>query len=115
MDLYKHAFRLTPMVPSDLVADCFELARDIRGLDMRAAPYDLTDLGFDPVRIETPEGKAAYVEAQRSFAERGAPLRARLIAECERLLNVVPVGRHEDPEFELPIPMTSGCGSGQNS
>jgi hypothetical protein len=92
MDLYKHAFRLTPMVPSDLVADCFELARDIRVLDMRAAPYDLTDLGFDPVRIETPEGKAAYVEAQRSFAERGAPLRARLIAECERLLDVLRLG-----------------------
>ena len=90
MDLYKHAFRLTPMVPSDLVADCFELARDIRVLDMRAAPYDLADLGFEPVRIETTEGKAAYVEAQRGFAERGAPLRARLVAECERLLDAAP-------------------------
>ena len=88
MDLYKHAFRLTPMIPSDLVADCFDLARDIRVLDMRAAPYDLADLGFEPVRIETAEGKAAYVEAQREFAERGAPLRARLVAECERLLEV---------------------------
>ena len=86
MDLYKHAFRLTPMVPSDLVADCFELARDIRELDMRAAPYDLTGLGYEPVRIETTAGKAAYVEAQRGFAARGAPLRARLIEECERLL-----------------------------
>jgi hypothetical protein len=90
MDLYKHAFRLTPMVPSELVADCFELARDIRVLDMRAAPYDLADLGFEPVRIETTEGKAAYVEAQRGFAERGAPLRARLVAECERLLDATP-------------------------
>ena len=87
MDLYKHAFRLTPMISSDLVADCFELARDIRVLDMRAAPYDLAGLGFEPVAIETAEGKAAYVEAQRSFAERGAPLRARLISECERLLS----------------------------
>jgi hypothetical protein len=89
MDLYKHAFRLSPMVPSELVADCFELAREIRVLDMRAAPSDLADLGFEPVRIETPEGKAAYVREQRSFAERGAPLRARLVAECERLLAVV--------------------------
>jgi hypothetical protein len=86
MDLYKHAFRLSPMVDSDLVADCFELAWDIRVLDMRAAPYDLADLGFDPVPIETPEGKADYVAAQRSFAERAAPLRQRLIGECERLL-----------------------------
>ena len=86
MDLYKHAFRLSPMVSSDLVADCFELAWDIRTLDMRAAPYDLADLGFEPVRIETAEGKAVYADAQRSFAERGRPLRARLIEECERLL-----------------------------
>ena len=90
MDLYKHAFRLTPLISSDLVADCFELARDIRVLDMRAAPYDLLDLGFEPVRIETPAGKQEYVEAQRAFADRAAPLRARLVAECERLLGVAP-------------------------
>jgi hypothetical protein len=88
MDLYKHAFRLTPMISSDLVGDCFELARDIRVLDMRASPYDLSDLGYSPVRVETPEGKQEYAAAQRVFAERGVPLRARLIAECERLLAV---------------------------
>jgi hypothetical protein len=85
MDLYKHAFRLSPLVPSEHVADCFELARDIRLLDMRAAPYDLTGLGLDPLRVETPEGKQEYAAAQRGFAERGAPLRARLIAACETL------------------------------
>ena len=63
------------MICSDLVADCFELARDIRVLDMRASPYDLADLGFEPVRIETAEGKQEYAAAQRTFAERGAPLR----------------------------------------
>jgi hypothetical protein len=88
MDLYKHAFRLSPMICSDLVADCFELARDIRVLDMRASPYDLSVLGYSPVRVETAEGKQEYVAAQRAFAERGAPLRARLIDECERLLAV---------------------------
>jgi hypothetical protein len=86
MDLYKHAFRLSPMVCSDLVADAFELAWQIRILDMRAAPYDLTDLGFEPVRIETAEGKQEYAAAQRRVAERGAPLRRRLIEECERLI-----------------------------
>ncbi len=89
MDLYKHAFRLTPMICSDLVADCFELARDIRELDMRAAPYDLADLGYEPVRIETAAGKQEYAAAQRGFAERGAPLRTRLVDECARLLAVV--------------------------
>jgi hypothetical protein len=86
MDLYKHAFRLSPLVPSELVADCFALAWDIRELDMRASPYDFAALGFESVRIETPAGKQEYVAAQRSFAERGAPLRRRLLDECERLL-----------------------------
>ena len=86
MDLYKHAFRLSPLICSDLVADCFELAWEIRILDMRAAPYDLRDLGLEPVRIETAEGKQEYAAAQRAFADRAAPLRQRLIQECERLL-----------------------------
>jgi hypothetical protein len=86
MDLYKHAFRLSPMIASETVADCFELARDIRVLDMRASPYDLTALGYSPVQVETPQGKQQYAAAQRSFAERAAPLRQRLIDACERLL-----------------------------
>ncbi len=80
MDLYKFAYKLTPAVPSELVADAFELARDVRELDMRASPYDLGALGYPPVRIETPEGKAEYVAAQRAFAERGGALRTRLLA-----------------------------------
>ena len=73
MDLYKHAFRLTPLVPSELVADCFELAWDIRELDMRASPYDFSDLGYEPVRIETPEGKQEYVRAQRPSPSAARP------------------------------------------
>ena len=86
MDLYKHAFRLSPLVASELVADCFALARDIRELDMRASPYDLSAEGYTPVAIETAAGKQEYAAAQQQFAERGAPLRARLVAECDRLL-----------------------------
>ena len=85
MDLYKHAFRLWPLVGSDLVADCFELAWDVRTVDMRAAPYDLGPWGLPPIRIETPEGKQEYAARQRDFADRAAPLRRRLIADCERL------------------------------
>jgi hypothetical protein len=86
MDLYKWAYKLDPHVPSELVADCFELALDIRSLDMRASPYDLAPLGYAPVRIETPEGRTAYRREQAGFAERAAPLRARLVALCEELL-----------------------------
>ena len=86
MDLYKHAFRLTPLVPSELVADCFELAWNIRELDMRASPYDLSALGLEPVRIETPEGRAAYAAAQRDFTERSRPLRQALVDHLEDLV-----------------------------
>jgi hypothetical protein len=93
MDLYKHAFRLSPHIDSGLVADAFELAWDIRIMDMRAAPYDLSGLVLDPhgaawtpIRVETAEGKREYADLQRGFAERGAPIRDALIAECERLL-----------------------------
>ena len=89
MDLYKHAFRLTPLVPSELVADCFELALEIRVVDMAASPYDLADLGVDPIRIETAEGKQEYAAAQRDFAQRAAPLRQRLVAATADLLSSV--------------------------
>jgi hypothetical protein len=79
MDLYKWAYKCSPLVGSELVADCFELARDIRALDMRASPYDLADLGYPPVQVETPEGRAEYAAAQRGFAVRAAPLRAQLL------------------------------------
>jgi len=80
MDVYKWAYRLLPAVPSDLVVDAFELARTIREVDMRASPYDLTDLGLAPIRIETAAGKAQYVAAQRGFAERAQTLRRRLLS-----------------------------------
>ena len=94
MDLYgKVATRLAGLIASDLVADAFELAWDIRILDMRAAPYDMTGVVMDPsgeewtpIRIETAEGKQEYARQQRAFAERAAPIRERLIEECERLL-----------------------------
>ncbi|GAB4080872.1 3-methyladenine DNA glycosylase [Modestobacter muralis] len=87
MDLYKWAYKLSPATPGELLADCFALAADVRELDMRASPYDLTAHGYAPVAVETPEGKAAYVAAQRGFAARGAVLRERLLAVCRDLLD----------------------------
>lgn len=75
-----------PAISSELLMDCFELARDIRSLDMRASPYDLRGLGYEPVPIETAEGKATYVAEQREFAQRGQVLRERLIAACDYIL-----------------------------
>ena len=90
MDLYKWAYKLAPATPGELVADCFELAVEIRELDMRASPYDLEEHGLPAVPIETPAGKAEYVAAQRAFTERGAALRQRLIELCDRLLDPAP-------------------------
>lgn len=80
MDLYRWAFSLSPFVGSDLVADCFALARDVRTVDMRAAPYDLTALGYEPIPVETADGRAQFVAEQRTIADRGAVLRDRLLA-----------------------------------
>jgi hypothetical protein len=79
MDLYKWAGKLGPLVPGELLLACFELAREVRVLDMRASPYDLTALGYQPVKIETTEGKAEYVAAQRALVARGSKLRNRLV------------------------------------
>lgn len=79
MDLYKWAMKLGPLIPGELLLDAFELARDIRLLDMEAAPYDLSAWDVLPVPIETPDGKAEYVRRQRVFAERGNALRGRML------------------------------------
>ena len=71
MDLYKWAYKLTPAVPSELLMDCFELAWEIRTMDMRASPYDLSGWGHAPIRIETAEGKAEYVRAAEAVRRAG--------------------------------------------
>ncbi|MGE2717226.1 3-methyladenine DNA glycosylase [Mycolicibacterium litorale] len=89
MDLYKWAYKLAPLVASDLVMDCLELAADARLLDMRASPYDLRGYGFDPIAVETPAGRAEYVRTQQEIADRAAPLRATLAGRCDALLTAL--------------------------
>ncbi|MFC9790682.1 3-methyladenine DNA glycosylase [Rhodococcus sp. NPDC127528] len=86
MDLYKWAYKLVPLIDSDLLMRCFELAMDARELDMRASPYDLAGLGYEPVPIETASGRAEYVRAQSALTERAAPLRTELLEKCRTLL-----------------------------
>ena len=86
MDLYKWAYKLGPAAPSALLLQCFMLAREVRELDMRASPYDLAALGYEPVRIETADGRAEYAAMQRDFTARGQLLRAKLVDVCEHLL-----------------------------
>ncbi|MDO4241436.1 MAG: 3-methyladenine DNA glycosylase [Microbacteriaceae bacterium] len=79
MDLYKWATKLGPIVPGELLLDCFELARDIRTVDMQASPYDVSDFGLPAIEIENAAGKREYVALQRGFATRGNALRERLL------------------------------------
>jgi hypothetical protein len=90
MDVYKWATKLGPLIPGDLLLDAFDLARDIRQVDMQASPYDLTDWGYQPIAIETVDGKADYVRRQRGFADRGNALRARVISAVSPLLPDAP-------------------------
>lgn len=86
MDLYRIAFRMLPFVEATVVLDAFELAMEVRRTDMAASPYDVTGLGLDPIAIETVDGKAEYVRRQREITERATPLRARLLALSEDLI-----------------------------
>ena len=85
MDLYKWAYKLAPVLPSELVMDCFELSWRIRAMDMQASPYDLAGWGYPAIKIETADGKAEYVEYQRAFAAESQELRRRLLRELARL------------------------------
>jgi hypothetical protein len=90
MDLYKYAMWFQPFVGSELVADCFALARTARELDMRAAPYDLVPLGYEPIRVETPEGRVEYAREQRELASAAASLRGRLLGAVSGLRGALP-------------------------
>lgn len=114
MDLYRFAYSLTPGVPSDLVMDCFEHARRAREIDMRASPYDLSDLGYEAIPIETASGRAEYVAQQQALAEAAGVLRARLLTACERLgeapLSDPRPGRTPARRRPEPAGTTSSCG-----
>ncbi len=85
MDLYRWAFTSMPWIGSDLLWQCFELATELRVLDMQAGPYDLRAIGFDPVRVETSEGRDEYQRRQRDLSARATVLRERLIEVVDAL------------------------------
>lgn len=86
MDLYKWSYKCMPWVGSDFLWKTFKLALKMRELDMRAAPYDLTEFNYTPIRVETTEGKKEYERQQRLLAEESRPIRAELINSLEELL-----------------------------
>ena len=89
MDLYKWTYKLAPWTSGSLLRDAFLLAVETREIDMRASPYDLRSLGYEPICIETSEGKNVYARLQRQVYEQGLAVRKRLIDECKRLVNLL--------------------------
>lgn len=85
MDLYKWASKCMPWVGSHLLWKCFRLALQTRELDMRASPYDLSEYGYQPVKIETQEGRVEYEILQRKITQKAQILREKII----EILNVV--------------------------
>jgi len=79
MDLYRFCYKVAPWIESELLADAFALACSARELDMRASPYDLTKFGFEPIPIETADGRAQYVRLQREIARSADPIRQRVL------------------------------------
>lgn len=88
MDLFKYAMWFQPYVPGELVLDCFELSVQAREIDMRASPYDISDLGYAPIRLETPAGRREYVGAQRDLADAASTVRGRLVHELRALADL---------------------------
>ena len=92
MDLYKWSYKLGPLLESNLLMDCLDLAADARVLDMQASPYDLSDFGIEPITIEDPAGRAEYVRRQQDIANLAVPLRNSLLTECRKLLGYASAG-----------------------
>jgi hypothetical protein len=88
MDLYKYCMWLQPLVPGDLVLDCFELAVRTRELDMQASPYDLANFNYAPIPIEKTEGRLEYLNRQREIAAQAEPLRLRLTEVLKMAIDV---------------------------
>jgi hypothetical protein len=79
MDLYRFAHKIAPWCSSELIADSFLMACEARAIDMRASPYDLSQLDMTPIRIETNDGREEYIAEQRQLTEKAMPLRSRLL------------------------------------
>lgn len=83
MDLYKWAAKSMPWVGSDILIDYFEQSIELRDLDMRASPYDLSRWGREAIHIETADGRRIYENEQKRLALNAIPLRDRLISALE--------------------------------
>ncbi|MFT6861628.1 MAG: hypothetical protein ACJAVK_000180 [Akkermansiaceae bacterium] len=86
MDLYKWAYKSSPWISSDLLGKALFFAIKARAIDMRASPYDLSGFGYEPIRIETAEGRRDYEREQMSLFQEGLVIRKDLIVALALIL-----------------------------
>lgn len=89
MDLYKWAFKLYPWISGELLRATFFNAVEARKVDMQASPYDATEFGLEPIKIETEAGRKEYLDRQTEIFENSQPIRKWLIDEYENVLKWV--------------------------
>ena len=89
MDLYKWAFKLFPWISSEIIREAFFKALETRKVDMQASPYDATEFGLEPIKIETETGRKEYVERQMEIYQNSQPIRYQLIEAYKEVIQVV--------------------------
>lgn len=89
MDMYKWAFKLYPWISSELIREAFFNALETRKVDMQASPYDVTEFGLKPIKIETEAGRKEYVEQQMEIYQKSQPIRFRLIEAYREVIEIV--------------------------
>jgi len=89
MDLYKWAFKLFPWISSEIIRKAFFNALETRKVDMQASPYDATEFGLKPIKIETETGRKEYVEKQMEIYQKSQPIRYQLIDAYKEVIKIV--------------------------
>lgn len=89
MDLYKWAFKLYPWISSEILREAFFNAVETRKTDMQASPYDVTEIGLEPIKIENDSGRKVYLEKQTVIFERSIPIREKIISEYEKVIRAL--------------------------
>lgn len=85
MDVYSWVAAMEAGAPGELLMDSLIAAFDAREVDMRSSPYDLSAWGLEPLPVETPAGRAEFVEFQQRWIRRTNRLRRRYLRAVSRL------------------------------
>ena len=88
MDLFKYAYEIYPFISAELLRKCLSVSLKARHIDMRASPYDCSQIDGvdDPIKIETAEGRKQYATEQEKLYQLSVPLRIQLLEVYETVL-----------------------------